>query len=1148
MSVTLPNSTYLASLGVSDSIFDPIDAPSGTIAGDFAIGGNLSVKGSETIQGNLTVVGTINGGGSGVSISDIVLDQGTVANPSLGFSTQLGETAGLYQPAVNQLAITCNGQQVVLLRDVLVSIQKAIETNAAFTAKSTATFDATVTVTGLTTANGGVILNGSVTVNPTGTATVNGALKSTSFETTAGAIIGTTATVNGTFNAKALSVLGVSGGNNVNADDGVLAINKGTTGITITPGVRQTTPTANTVTYDIGGNGVHYFWDNLETSGTLIAAGLASLNGSVATTYLTTSATAAPTVQGMTVGWNSGTGRSQFFNHRGNNIIANAGFEWRTYSGAGALEGLPMQLKADGTLIVAGQLQPNSISTSGNISAGSITVTTGNITVTLGNVVISAGTLNVAGLTTVADIVAAAIQGATLNVPGLCYLGCIPDPVIPLTVVLTGIVNLGVTFVYGLLTAIGAVTVAGLFTANGGTVLNGGNQINGINTITGFTSSGDMLLNKTTNPQVSINAGSGWTNSFSIATAAAAYSTTAAAGDTVIRANGGRILMQSGSGAAAVVINSSGAVTIPGTLNTGTLSPSSISTAGNLSVTNFTAPTTAGAYLGYNTANGRTLFNNHRGTQNINNGWEWRSYSLSGTLDFTAMTLTANGSLAVTAAISTGGNLVVTGTATVSSNLNLAGDLVLVKTTNPSVQVSANGTNVLSAGVATAANAFATGSAINDGIIRIVGGGSLFLQTGAGAPAIVIDASNVTTVSSLTVSGSSSLTGNLTVGGTLTVTGAASLNGSATATFLRSTSTAVPTTAGTTVGYNTGTGQTQFFNHRGALTGGFEWRVYSGAGTLDNTPMTLAPGGNLTCGPFQATSIRATADIRAETNLRWLSSGATLSTYANSLTAFKWDLYTSQTNDIMFSVIDGTGIRVAGGTTTTYGANALAINPGYRQNVLTANYCQYELPGTGTHFFWDNVEVDNNLTINGNILGNLRIGSAGTLFDETGVNGDLVINTTSTSKFIKLRVNGTEIAVIKNTGTDISGNLTVTGSAAKPGGGSWSTLSDRRLKKNIANYVPGLKEINKLQPVTFEYNGLSASAPANGITYVGMVAQDAQAVVPNMVQTMPDGYMALDNSELVYTLMNAVKELSARVVQLESSVLALNLKRPFSAI
>ena len=52
---------------------------------------------------------------------------------------------------------------------------------------------------------------------------------------------------------------------------------------------------------------------------------------------------------------------------------------------------------------------------------------------------------------------------------------------------------------------------------------------------------------------------------------------------------------------------------------------------------------------------------------------------------------------------------------------------------------------------------------------------------------------------------------------------------------------------------------------------------------------------------------------------------------------------------------------------TNVSIGALNITPGYRGTTSTLNYITYDLPSVGTHYFLDNVEVENNITCNGNL-------------------------------------------------------------------------------------------------------------------------------------------------------------------------------------
>lgn len=47
--------------------------------------------------------------------------------------------------------------------------------------------------------------------------------------------------------------------------------------------------------------------------------------------------------------------------------------------------------------------------------------------------------------------------------------------------------------------------------------------------------------------------------------------------------------------------------------------------------------------------------------------------------------------------------------------------------------------------------------------------------------------------------------------------------------------------------------------------------------------------------------------------------------------------------------------------------NSLVIRSGFRQAVATPKFVTYDIPITGTHYFWDNVEINDNLIVGGNI-------------------------------------------------------------------------------------------------------------------------------------------------------------------------------------
>jgi len=104
--------------------------------------------------------------------------------------------------------------------------------------------------------------------------------------------------------------------------------------------------------------------------------------------------------------------------------------------------------------------------------------------------------------------------------------------------------------------------------------------------------------------------------------------------------------------------------------------------------------------------------------------------------------------------------------------------------------------------------------------------------------------------------------------------------------------------------------------------------------------------------------------------------------------------------------------------------------------------------------------------------------------------------------------------------------LSVNGSANKPGGDNWTAFSDIRSKKNIDNYDRGLAELIQLHPVSYKYK---KEFNWGDKTYVGLIAQELEEVVPSMVteievQNITD-FKEIDPNELTYMLINALKEL-----------------------
>jgi hypothetical protein len=97
--------------------------------------------------------------------------------------------------------------------------------------------------------------------------------------------------------------------------------------------------------------------------------------------------------------------------------------------------------------------------------------------------------------------------------------------------------------------------------------------------------------------------------------------------------------------------------------------------------------------------------------------------------------------------------------------------------------------------------------------------------------------------------------------------------------------------------------------------------------------------------------------------------------------------------------------------------------------------------------------------------------------------------------------------------------------------------SDRRLKKDITPFAPVLGPLTALQPVHYYWR--SAEFPQRhfgSAKNYGLIAQDVEQILPELVVTDSDGYKAVDYSKLPLLTIQAVKELKAENDSLKDRV------------
>lgn len=119
---------------------------------------------------------------------------------------------------------------------------------------------------------------------------------------------------------------------------------------------------------------------------------------------------------------------------------------------------------------------------------------------------------------------------------------------------------------------------------------------------------------------------------------------------------------------------------------------------------------------------------------------------------------------------------------------------------------------------------------------------------------------------------------------------------------------------------------------------------------------------------------------------------------------------------------------------------------------------------------------------------------------------------------------------------EITGSFTLTGSAAI-GGDITSTgditayfSSDENLKNNVELIPDAIDKIKKIKGVSFDWNDKSNHEGHD----VGVIAQDIERVLPELVITRDNGFKAVKYDKLVALLIQVNKELIERIENLEN--------------
>ena len=214
------------------------------------------------------------------------------------------------------------------------------------------------------------------------------------------------------------------------------------------------------------------------------------------------------------------------------------------------------------------------------------------------------------------------------------------------------------------------------------------------------------------------------------------------------------------------------------------------------------------------------------------------------------------------------------------------------------------------------------------------------------------------------------------------------------------------------------------------------------------------------------------------------------------------------------------------------------------QSALGHNYIKSTI-SAGTQIYFNNSEkfatVTGGIKVTGNIenaSGDMTIDVAGDL--DLDVDGEHIrfkddgteignIDMGSQNLGIRSKVSDKDIIFLGNDGGSEITALTLDMSAAGAAtfNDNVTAYSDKRLKDNIETIENGLDKVEQLRGVTYTRDEKES---------IGVIAQEVEKILPEIVLTADDemGTKSVDYSRLTAVLIEAVKELSARVKELEN--------------
>jgi hypothetical protein len=179
---------------------------------------------------------------------------------------------------------------------------------------------------------------------------------------------------------------------------------------------------------------------------------------------------------------------------------------------------------------------------------------------------------------------------------------------------------------------------------------------------------------------------------------------------------------------------------------------------------------------------------------------------------------------------------------------------------------------------------------------------------------------------------------------------------------------------------------------------------------------------------------------------------------------------------------------------------------------ININHASFNLANVHVHRLTSNAVITHSVTATGDITANAFNG------DGSGLSGVGTTTATDAASDRTLRIPFTGITSGQLTSANTHSALLYNPSIGTLFATDFDSTSDERLKKNIKPIEGALDKVTKLVGVEFDWVNTDKKS-------IGVIAQQVEEVVPELVHTNSKGYKSVSYGNLAALLIEAIKEL-----------------------